>query len=174
MRVLGQSSTIITGNLPMKSRRAAALFALLPVIAVSPAAASFSSCVAGLQEAAVRAGVSRSVASRALVIAQPDETVLRLSEVQPEFKTPIWGYLGFLIDEQRVADARAMMGQYDRILRAAERRFIVDRHVIAAVWGVETDYGREAGDNYLPHALATLVCEGVRRTNFWRGELIAA
>jgi hypothetical protein len=73
-----------------------------------------------------------------------------------------------------VADGRAMMRQYDQILRAAERRFGVDRHVIAAVWGVETDYGREAGDNYLPHALATLVCEGGRRTNFWRGELIAA
>jgi lytic murein transglycosylase len=157
-----------------RSLRAAALFALLPVIAASPAAASFSSCVAGLQEAAVSAGVSRSVASRALDIAQPDEKVLRLSEVQPEFKTPIWDYLGFLVDEQRVADGRAMMRQYDHILREAERRFGVDRHVIAAVWGVETDYGREAGDNYLPHALATLVCEGGRRTNFWRGELFAA
>ena len=128
-----------------RSLRAAALFALLPVIAASPAAASFSSCVAGLQEAAVRAGVSRSVASRALDIAQPNEKVLRLSEVQPEFKTPMWDYLGFLVDEQRVADGRAMMRQYDHILRAAERRFGVDRHVIAAVWGVETDYGREAG-----------------------------
>ncbi|MGI8426475.1 MAG: hypothetical protein ACR2M4_07740 [Actinomycetota bacterium] len=59
-----------------RSLRAAALFAFLPVIAASPAAASFSSCVAGLQEAAVRAGVSRSVTSRALDIAQPDEKVL--------------------------------------------------------------------------------------------------
>jgi membrane-bound lytic murein transglycosylase B len=71
------------------SLRAAALFALLPVIAASPAAASCSSCVAGLQEAAVRGGVSRSVVSRALDIAQPDEKVLRLSEMQPEFKAPI-------------------------------------------------------------------------------------
>ena len=75
---------------------------------------------------------------------------MRLSEVQPEFKTPIWDYLGFLVDEQRVADGRAMMRQYDQILRAAERRFGVDRHVIAAVWGVETDYGREAGDSAWP------------------------
>ena len=40
--------------------------------------------------------------------------MLRLSKVQPEFKTPIWDYLGFLVDEQRVADGRAMMRQYDR------------------------------------------------------------
>jgi membrane-bound lytic murein transglycosylase B len=72
-----------------RSLRTAALFVLLPVIAARSAAASFSSCVAGLTEAAVRAGVNRSVASRALDIAEPDEKVLRLSEVQPEFKMPI-------------------------------------------------------------------------------------
>ena len=66
------------------------------------------------------------------------------------------------------------MAQHDRILRAAEREFGVDRHVIAAVWGVETDYGRETGGYFLPHALATLVCAGERRQDFWRGELIAA
>jgi lytic murein transglycosylase len=30
------------------------------------------------------------------------------------------------------------------------------------------------GDSFLPHALATLICQGGRRTSFWRGELIAA
>ena len=133
------------GKVGSGSLRAAAPFTLLPVIAARPAGASFSSCVAGLQEAAAKAGVSRSVTSRALDIARPDEKALRLSEVQPEFKTPIWDYLGFLVDEQCVADGRAMMRQYDHMLRAAERRFGVNRHVIAAVWGVETDYGREAG-----------------------------
>ncbi|GEC17497.1 lytic murein transglycosylase [Nitrobacter winogradskyi] len=137
-------------------------------------AASFSSCVAGLRETAVRAGVSKLLASRALNAAQPDEKVLRLSKVQPESKTPIWDYLGFLVDEQRISDGRAMMRKFDRVLRAAEQRFGVNRHVIVAVWGIETDYGQEAGDNFLPHALATLVCQGGQRTAFWRGELIAA
>jgi lytic murein transglycosylase len=154
------------------------LILLLTFLSVSCAgsamAASFSSCVAGLKDAAVRAGVSRGVVSRALDTAQPDEKVLRLSKVQPEFKTPIWDYFGFLIDEERVNEGRAMMRKYDRVLRAAEERFGVDRHVIAAVWGVETDYGQEAGDIFLPHALATLTCQAGRRTEFWRGELIAA
>jgi lytic murein transglycosylase len=155
--------------------RASILIATLAVFSAGPAAAaSFSSCVAGLKQAAVQAGVSPAVAAQALNIAKPDEKVLRLSKVQPEFKTPIWDYLGFLVDEQRVNDGRAMMRKYDNVLRAAEQRFGVDRHVIAAVWGVETDFGREAGDNFLPHALATLACEGGRRTEFWRGELIAA
>jgi len=150
------------------------LIAVLPFLWAAPASASFSSCVAKLKGAAINAGVSAGVASQALDGAQANETVLRLSRSQPEFKTPIWDYLGFLVDEQRVSDGRAMMRKYDRVLRAAEQRFGVDRHVIAAVWGVESDYGKETGENFLPHALATLVCQGGRRTDFWRGELIAA
>ncbi|HEX2256597.1 MAG TPA: lytic murein transglycosylase, partial [Afifellaceae bacterium] len=154
--------------------RATILAASLLVLAGGPAAANFSGCVAGLKQAAIKAGVSPAVAARALDGAQPDERVLRLSRAQPEFKTPIWDYLGFLVDEERVRDGRAMMQRYDRVLRAAEERFGVSRFVIAAVWGVESDFGKEAGDNFLPHALANLVCQSGRRTDFWRGELIAA
>src|SRR5690606_28998252 len=42
------------------------------------------------------------------------------------------------------------------------------------VWGVETDFGQEAGSYFLPHALATLTCASNRRTSFWKGELMAA
>ena len=155
--------------------RPAILLALAPfVFATAADAASFSSCLANLKNAVITAGVSRNVASEALDNVSPDEKVLRLSKVQPEFKTPIWDYLGFLVDDKRVADGQAMMRKYDRVLRAAESRFGVNRYVIAAVWGVETDYGREMGDSFLPQALATLVCQGGRRESFWRGELVAA
>jgi lytic murein transglycosylase len=151
------------------------LTTVLATLAASPAAAaSYESCVAGIQDAAVNAGVSRALAARALDGARPDEKVLRLSKSQPEFKTPIWDYLGFLVDEERVDDGRAMMRKYGRVLEAAEQRFGVDRHVIAAVWGVESNYGKEPGEYFLPHALATLVCQSGRRRDFWRGELVAA
>jgi lytic murein transglycosylase len=151
------------------------LVGILAMPWAGPAAADgFPACLGGLKGAAAKAGISPAVTAAALDGAQPDEKVLKLSRAQPEFKTPIWDYLGFLVDEQRVTDGRAMMAQHDGVLRAAERRFGVNRHVIAAVWGVETDYGRETGSNFLPHALATLVCLSGRRTKFWRGELIAA
>jgi lytic murein transglycosylase len=152
-----------------------AIFATLSAAVSSPATAqNFPSCLAVLKSAVIQAGVSQATASRALDGVQPDEKVLRLSKVQPEFKTPIWDYLGFLVDEQRVADGQQMMRKYDSVLRSVERNFGVNRFVVAAVWGVETDFGREVGSSYLPQALATLVCQGGSRTSFWRGELIAA
>jgi len=161
------------------SMRAAVLTAIVSAafstFAAAPAAAeSFQACLAGLKQAARGAGVSAAVAAKALDDAKPRERVLELSTAQPEFKTPIWDYLGYLVDEQRVSDGRERIGAHDELLRAAEARFGVDRHVIAAVWGVETDYGRETGGNFLPHALATLACESDRRRDFWRSELIAA
>lgn len=152
----------------------AALAVLLAGLAATPAAAHFDACVGKLKQAALKSGVSKSVAAEALDGASPQEKVLRLSKSQPEFKTPIWDYFGFLVDEPRVRDGRAMMRKHDRTLREAERRYGVDRHVIAAIWGVETDYGSDIGDIFLPHALATLACQGERRRAFWRGELTAA
>jgi lytic murein transglycosylase len=153
----------------------AALVALVPLLSAGPALADFSSCVAGLADSAIKAGVSRDITSRAFDgLTAPDDNVLRFSQSQPEFVTPIWDYLAFLVDEQRVADGRAMVAKYDRVLRQVEQRFGVDRFVVAAVWGVESDYGKETGGYFLPSALATLVCAGDRRTDFWRGELMAA
>jgi lytic murein transglycosylase len=138
------------------------------------AVAAFPACLAGLRTDAVEAGVNRAVVDQALDAVAVDDRLLAVSEVQPEFKTPIWDYLAFLVDERRIADGRAMLAQYDGVLRAVEARYGVDRHVIAAVWGVETDYGKETGGYFLPHALANLTCLAERRTKFWRGELIEA
>jgi len=120
----------------------------------------FVACVARLQDAAVAAGVTRTVAAAALDHVQSDARVLALAQIQPEFKMPIWDYLGFLVDQQRIDDGRARMQQHAQMLRAAEQHYGVNRYVIAAVWGVETDYGNATGKHFLPQALATLVCAG--------------
>lgn len=145
-------------------------------LAVSPPGhtAGFPACVDGLKRAAGKAGIRKSVVRRALDIAEPDARVLRLSAVQPERRIPIWDYLAFVVDDQRVREGKAAMRRHGAALRRAGKRFGVNRHVIAAIWGVETDYGKTAGRNFLPHALATLTCRGGRREAFWRRELLAA
>ncbi|MDE0704310.1 MAG: lytic murein transglycosylase [Rhodospirillaceae bacterium] len=137
-------------------------------------AAGFAACVDGLKRAAGKAGIRQSVVREALDIAEPDPRVLRLSTVQPERRIPIWDYLAFVVDDQRVREGKAAMRKHGATLRRAEKRYGVNRHVIAAIWGVETDYGKTAGRNFLPHALATLTCRGGRRQAFWRRELLAA
>jgi lytic murein transglycosylase len=152
-----------------------ASFLALPLIllAATGARADFDSCLAGLRAAAAAKGVSGAVFDRVMDGVMPDMKVIEAMNNQPEFKTPIWDYLGTLVDEEKVAEGRAMMRQHASTLAAAERRFGVDRHTIAAVWGVESDFGKARGKMPLVQALSTGACLAPRRNAFFKGELIA-
>ncbi len=151
------------------------LMSVLCASFIAPAAArNFAGCVADLKAAARKRGISRKIVEKALNITKPDERVIRASKKRPEFKTPIWDYLAFLVDDERVRDGQAMMRRHAKTLRRAERRFGVSRFIIAAVWGVESDYGRQQGRSFIPHAMATLVCTGASRSKLWRQQLFAA
>ena len=103
----------------------------------------------------------------------PDMKVIEAMNNQPEFKTPIWDYLGTLVDDEKVAEGRAMLRQHASTLAAAESRFGVDRHTILAVWGVESDFGKARGKMPLVQALSTGACLAPRRNAFFKGELLA-
>jgi lytic murein transglycosylase len=145
----------------------------LVLFAPSAAAASFEHCLAGLRGDSIAAGIDAATFDSATrgVTYNPD--IIALSQVQPEFKTPIWDYLAGLVDEERVNDGRAMMARFSQALAAAEKRFGVDRATITAVWGVESDFGRSFGTKPVVQSLATLSCEG-RRQGYFRSEFIAA
>jgi lytic murein transglycosylase len=148
-------------------------FAIAALAAHPAAAVSLDSCVAGIRNAAIKAGVSRAVAKKALGGVKFDEKAVRFSRSQPEYRTPIWDYMAFLIDQDRINTGFAMMRKHDRVLRAVEKAYGVDRFVIAALWGIESNYGKDQGDFFIPHALANVACAG-RKPVFFRTELIQA
>ncbi|MET0429187.1 MAG: lytic murein transglycosylase, partial [Microvirga sp.] len=137
------------------------------------AQADFRSCLSGLKAQAAARGVSGPAFEAATRAIQPDMKILELMDSQPEFKTEIWDYLSALVDEQRVVDGRAALRQWGPALAQAEARYGVDRHVIAGVWGVESDFGRNFGDRPLVQSLATLSCYAPRRQAYFTGELMA-
>jgi lytic murein transglycosylase len=150
---------------------------LIAVLAASgfaaPALADFDGCVAGIRASALSQGVSGAVFDRAMAGVTPDPKVIEAMNNQPEFRTPIWDYLGALVDEERVAEGRQMLRTHASALAAAEQRYGVDRHTIVAVWGVESNYGKVRGRWSLPQALSTAACTASRRREFFRAELIA-
>ncbi|KAA2241256.1 lytic murein transglycosylase [Salinarimonas soli] len=152
------------------------LVALAAALAASPALAQsgdFRSCLATLRGQAAEQGISAAGFDAATRGLEPDLKVLELMDNQPEFKTPIWDYISALVDEERVVDGRAAMRQHGAALAAAESRFGVDRHMIAGVWGVESNFGKDIGGRPLVQSLATIACLGSRRRDYFRGELFA-
>lgn len=134
--------------------------------------AAFQRCLAAMQPQAAARGIDAATFARYTADLQPDRTVLPLLDAQPEFTTPIWDYLAGLVDDQRVADGRAMLATHRDLLARLQAEYGVEPETVVAVWGVESDYGRITGKRPLRVSLATLACEG-RRQDFFRGEFLA-
>jgi lytic murein transglycosylase len=156
-------------------RRSLAFLALCSLFLATPkaGAASFSDCLSSLRSAALAAGVDAVTFDKATRGLAPNPEVLAMAQAQPEFKMPIWDYLAGLVDDERVNDGRAMMARYAPALSTAESRYGVDKAIISAVWGVESDYGRSFGTRPVVQSLATLSCGG-RRQGYFRSEFVAA
>ncbi len=152
--------------------RSLALVALALAFA-TPARADFASCVASIRAEAASAGVSAATLDAAFHELQPDPKVIEFETSQPEYKTPIWEYMASLVDDERVVDGKAAMAKNAATLAKAEARFGVDRYVLAAIWGVESNYGQDAGQRPLVQSLSTLACMGSQRPTYFKSQLIA-
>src|SRR5271165_2329366 len=147
--------------------------ALVGLLAFSlPAKADFSSCVVNLRADAERAGISSATIDRAFNGLEADMKVLEFQKQQPEFKTPIWDYVAGLVDEERVSDGKAAMAKEARALARAEETYGGGRFMLAAIWGVESNFGADMGKRPLVQSLSTLVCYG-ERAGYFRSELMA-
>lgn len=135
--------------------------------------AKYDACIARLRDGAIDAGVSASAFDAQVERLDPDLSVIGLLDAQPEFETPIWDYLAGLVDDERIADGRAMLQRHAAVLARVEDAYGVDPATVVAVWGVESDYGRKFGQRPLLQSLSTLSCFG-RRQDFFRGELFSA
>ncbi|HEY9255740.1 MAG TPA: lytic murein transglycosylase [Stenotrophomonas sp.] len=156
--------------------RLARIVVLFVATLVLPATAAedpaWDTCLAKLRTQAQAEGIAPANFDGYLDRLEPDTSVLALLDAQPEFTTPIWDYLAALVDEERVADGRAMLRQHRALLDGLATQYGVDAETIVAVWGVESDYGRVTGKRPLLVSLATLACAG-RRQAFFRDELMA-
>lgn len=141
--------------------------------AILAAAASFRGCVESLWTEAARRGIPRAAFDRHTAGLTPDLKIMDLVDSQPEFTKTFWEYLDLLVTDERIQKGRELLAQHKATFDAVERTYGVDRHIVVAIWGVETRYGAFAGERPVLRSTATLACVG-RRQDFFRGEFQAA
>jgi peptidoglycan lytic transglycosylase B len=146
---------------------------LMTAEAIRAAAAEFGNCIAALWPQAERRGVSRANFERYTAGLTPDLSIMDLLDAQPEFNISTWDYLDALVSDERIARGRELLAQYRPVFAAAERAYGVDRDIIAAIWGVESNYGTKGGDRSVIRSTATLACVG-RRRDYFREEFLSA
>lgn len=122
---------------------------------------------------AKKAGVSRKTYDAAFAGLKPDPVVLEKNAYQPEFKIPPAHYVILAVTDTRIRVGKEKLVKYKTELDEIEKRYGVDRHVLLAIWGMETNFGTFKGKMNVIRSLSTLAYKG-RRAKFGRGELIAA
>ncbi|ARO15581.1 membrane-bound lytic murein transglycosylase B [Ketogulonicigenium robustum] len=127
----------------------------------------------GFRARALAAGISGRTFDAAFRTAEYLPRVVENDRSQAEFTRSLGDYLSTAASDARVETGRAMLAQHANLLSQIEARYGVDRHVVVAVWGMESNYGARRGDIRIISALSTLAYDG-RRASFFENQLIAA
>ncbi|KAB2849413.1 MAG: lytic murein transglycosylase [Hyphomicrobiaceae bacterium] len=144
-------------------------------LAVEADARAFGDFIATrLWPMASRNRISRKTFDAALANARPDPSVIMLLERQPEVDLAIWEYVALIVSAERVENGLAKLRSEEALLADLEARYGVDRHVLVAIWGMESAYGTRMGTRSVFTSLAMLAWQGGRKAEFGRIQLLAA
>ncbi len=136
-------------------------------------AAGFGNWIAQFRGRARAAGISERTIQAAFANVSYLQDSIDRDRNQAEFVKPMADYMSTAVSETRVSTGRDMIRRYGNVLAQIEARFDVEPQVVAAVWGMESNYGQRRGDTPLISTLATLAYDG-RRGRFFESQLIAA
>ena len=145
---------------------------LMQADAIRAAAANFPNCIAGYWPDAARRGVTRETFETYATGLTPDLKIMDFVDSQPEFTKALWDYLDLLVSDARIKRGREILAANKATFEAVEKAYGVDRHVVAAIWGVESNYSTQIGERPVLRSVATLACVG-RRQAYFKDEFLA-
>ncbi|MGQ0733227.1 MAG: lytic murein transglycosylase [Acidobacteriota bacterium] len=133
----------------------------------------FQRFLAGVRADALSRGIGGATLDRALTGLTPNLIVIERDQTQAELVLSVDQYVTRRVSPATVRTAKRMVSRHEPLLRRVAAQYGVPGHVIVAVWGLESNFGRFTGVRPTVQALATLAWEG-RRGPFFRGELLSA
>ncbi len=133
------------------------VFLLLVGAAYAAPKESFAQFISDFEQKAVAAGISKSLYRKLTKDLKPDPAIKVAEGSQPEFERPIWDYLDRRITQDRINRGRAAFGRNKGVFERVGAKYGVDPYMLAAIWGVETDYGAVmSNDRYFKPVLRSL------------------
>jgi lytic murein transglycosylase len=158
----------------------AAIFAVTMLAGAAEAAArcrntgSFERWLEGFKQEAAASGISRAAIAAALDGVTFDPAIIRRDSGQGVFTQSFLQFAGRMAGGGRYQNGLKQLKANAGLLSRIEQQFGVPPAVVAALWGLESDYGAYKGAQYnIIRSVATLAYD-CRRSDFFRGQLMAA
>jgi len=149
---------------------AALIFLAVPASAQEQSVSAF---LADLWTDAQAKGISRTTFDTAMKGFTPDQRVIAATRRQPEYGKPVGDYVNAIVSKRRIADAQLKGREWAKTFDAVEKKFEVERWVLLALWGMESDFGSEKDRWDVFRSLASLAYVKYRDPYF-RNELMVA
>ena len=161
----------------MKILLSAILLALAPVAFGGAAQAqpqqTFQQFVDELWPDAKAKGITRATFDTAFKGVTPDERVVAATKKQPEYGRPFGDYVNMIANQRRITIGQKKAAELKSLFDRVEKQFQVEREIIIAIWGIETDFGNAKDRWDVFRSLSTLAY--VRyRPPYFRNELLVA
>ncbi len=134
---------------------------------------AFADWVTRFRQRALAAGIARDAVERFAGAVRINTDSLERDRAQPEFQLTASDYLGRAVTDSCVNDGREALLRHAGALAGAGAAFGVDARILAAIWGIESNFGKTRGEVPALDALATLAWSG-RRPEYFEKELLAA
>src|SRR6266571_6267925 len=161
----------------MLSSGAGALLAQ-PFAAFAAAPPGFEQWRDNFRARALAKGISDATWSRVMGRIEPDMSVFKQMQKQPEFNEQIWQYVNRRVSDWRIINGREALKKHEALFARIEQDFGVERGTLLALWGVESAYGDPlVQQNHMRPifpSLAALAWNEPRRRAYWETELINA
>ena len=137
------------------------------------AGVSFDRWLADFKQAAVREGVSANALAQAAPQLVYDPSIVSRDRGQRVFGQVFVEFAARMAADYRMQQGQQRLKTYAQAFSRAEREYGVPGAVIAAFWGLESDFGANTGKLPTIKSLASLAYD-CRRADMFRAELIAA
>jgi len=134
---------------------------------------AFDAWVAGFKTRAVSKGISDDTLQVGMRGVGFLPEVIERDRNQTEFNRSFEDYLAIVASEEKIRAGRVAFARERPRLNAIEAEYGVPANVVAAIWGVESNFGTRRGNVPVVSATATLAFDG-RRGVFFEKQLIAA
>jgi len=120
---------------------------------------------------AAKEGISKKTIDETLINARFLPKVIEYDRYQPEFYEDTSTYIGKRSNKLKIKQGKILYKNQKKIINQIEENFLVEKELLLALMGVETNFGKYLGKMDIISSLATLSFDE-RRSEFFTKELI--
>ena len=132
------------------------IFLIVSPISLSASNNEFKLWVIDFKKRAINSGVSQKVVDVVLADVRFLPKVIEYDRYQPEFYEDTFTYIKKRTNFKKVKKGKALYKQEKKIIDKVEKEFLVEKELLLALMGIETNFGKYLGKMDIISSLATL------------------